>query len=59
MRSFGMSRYFGISLAASIIALQAPVHGDWLEDSTGGISAGDPQDVVISLKATVSGRPHR
>jgi hypothetical protein len=45
-----MSRYFGISLAASIIALQAPVHGDWLEDSTGGISAGDPQDVVISLK---------
>jgi len=49
MKTLRHSRLIGFAAAASIVALPAAVFGDWRVD-LGGNSAGDPQDVVITLK---------
>lgn len=49
MKTLRHSRLIGFAAAASIVALPAAVFGDWSENY-GGLSAEDPQDVVITLK---------
>ena len=42
---------FTLILGIVAVGLFQPVNADWREDSGGGISQGDAQDIVISLKA--------
>ena len=42
---------FTLILGIVAVGLFQPVNADWLIDSDGGISAGDAQDIVISLKS--------
>jgi sulfur relay (sulfurtransferase) complex TusBCD TusD component (DsrE family) len=42
---------FTLILGIVAVGLFQPVNADWLIDSGGGISQGDAQDIVISLKA--------
>jgi len=50
MKYFCFSRLFCFAAATSIAAFPMVVNGDWFLDSDAGVSANDPQDVVISLK---------
>lgn len=51
MKTFRHSRRIGFAAAASLVALPAAVFGDW-SANYGGLSASDPQDVVITLKVS-------
>ena len=42
---------FTLILGIVTVGLFQPVNADWAIDSYGGISQGDPQDIVISLKS--------
>ena len=48
---------FTLILGIAALGLFQSVNADWLIDSDGGISAGDPQDVVISLKSNPMSNP--
>ena len=48
---------FTLILGVAAVGLFQPVNADWLIDSDGGISAGDAQDIVISLKANPMSNP--
>ena len=44
-------------LALGTLLMASQVNADWLIDSDGGISAGDAQDVMISLKSNPMSNP--
>ena len=48
---------FTLILGIVAVGLFQPVNADWLNDSGGGISAGDAQDIVISLKSNPMSNP--
>jgi hypothetical protein len=48
---------FTLILGIVAVGLFQPVNADWLIDSDGGISAGDAQDIVISLKSNPMSHP--
>ena len=48
---------FTLILGVAAVGLFQPVNADWLNDSGGGISAGDAQDIVISLKSNPMSNP--
>ena len=48
---------FTLILGVAAVGLFQPVNADWENDSGGGISAGDPQDIVISLKSNPMSNP--
>jgi sulfur relay (sulfurtransferase) complex TusBCD TusD component (DsrE family) len=48
---------FTLILGIVAVGLFQPVNADWLIDSDGGISAGDKQDIVISLKSNPMSNP--
>jgi hypothetical protein len=50
-------RAFTLILGIVAVGLFQPVNADWLIDSDGGISAGDAQDIVVSLKSNPMSNP--
>ena len=48
---------FTLILGIAAVGLFQPANADWLIDSDGGISAGDAQDIVISLKSNPMSNP--
>ena len=48
---------FTLILGIVAVGLFQPVNADWLSDSGGGISAGEAQDIVISLKSNPMSNP--
>ena len=48
---------FTLILGIVAVGLFQPANADWLIDSDGGISAGDAQDIVISLKSNPMSNP--
>lgn len=57
MKIYGFSYLSRLTIAASIAAVSAAASGDWYMDSEEGVSAGDAQDVVISLKVNPLSNP--
>ena len=48
---------FTLILGIVAVGLFQPVNADWTFNSGGGVSAGDPQDVMISLKSNPMSHP--
>ena len=48
---------FTLILGIVAVCLFQPVNADWAIDSDGGISAGDAQDIVITLKSNPMSNP--
>jgi len=48
---------FTLILGFVAVGLFQPVNADWLIDSDGGISAGEAQDIMISLKSNPMSHP--
>ena len=48
---------FKLILGIVAVGLFQPVNADWMFNSGGGVSAGDPQDIVITLKSNPMSHP--
>lgn len=57
MKPLDLPRLFAAVVASCGLALPMSVTADWSSESGGGLSAGDPQDVVITLKTNPLANP--